>query len=671
MNKNFLIKIFFISLLLLSNMGYSQDYSNTIDSLKKVNSSHQINNNSKAKTLYNLSWYYYASRLLDSSVSYSKQALQFAANNRVDTVVNKSTVMLGAIYTMRSEYDSAAFYLNKGALYFESTLKTSYGVEVSSNTSEYEGEIAKIYSLLANVFSEQMKYKDAYIYYDKSENLYTKVKDTTGLIFNQIAKGNLFTNVKLYDKALIEYNNAINLSNSSGKVSNLSYVFNNVSTVYKKSGDKESAKTYLFKAINMAQQDKKIDLLGDAYHNLSLLYSDERVYDSALYYNSLSLAIFKKLNLLFRENSVHLSRCDYYLSQGELNTAKLCLDSIGEVQESLNAKYYLLKSNLAFKNRNLSVAIDFAQKALLFAKDNKNVDDQKNIYELLYKEYNDKHDFSAALKAYEKYIVLKDSVFNVEKSIAIQKVIVENIIEEKNTEIKLAASQFQEKQAKKDKLIWIAIAVIIGLLAILIIIYLMFKNQKHKTKISKHKIKLVEIEAVAVKRELEMELVKKDADKVKQQFKMELLKKESEEIKKEIIDFSLQSLKNKEFIELTRAELKNIKKSTSENSSINNLFAITNQFVINEQERSEFQKIVEGIQKSFFEKLDLIDLPGGTKLTKTEKKLAALLKLQLSSKEISSILNVSESSIEIYRSRLRKKLNIEQNISLTDYFNNI
>jgi DNA-binding NarL/FixJ family response regulator len=95
------------------------------------------------------------------------------------------------------------------------------------------------------------------------------------------------------------------------------------------------------------------------------------------------------------------------------------------------------------------------------------------------------------------------------------------------------------------------------------------------------------------------------------------------------------------------------------------------QIVINEQERTEFQNKVEGIQKSFFKKLDELHSSAENKLTKTEKKLATLLKLQLTSKEIGSILNVFEISIEICRSRLRKKLNIDGNMFLIDYFNNI
>lgn len=58
-------------------------------------------------------------------------------------------------------------------------------------------------------------------------------------------------------------------------------------------------------------------------------------------------------------------------------------------------------------------------------------------------------------------------------------------------------------------------------------------------------------------------------------------------------------------------------------------------------------------------------------LTPTEHQLASLLRLNLSSKEIAEILNVTAGTVEIYRSRLRKKLTIPSSVSLTVYFQSL
>jgi len=54
-------------------------------------------------------------------------------------------------------------------------------------------------------------------------------------------------------------------------------------------------------------------------------------------------------------------------------------------------------------------------------------------------------------------------------------------------------------------------------------------------------------------------------------------------------------------------------------------------------------------------------------MTNNEKRLASLLRLDLSSKQIASILNISPKSVEVNRYRLRKKLKVDPKINLTDF----
>jgi DNA-binding NarL/FixJ family response regulator len=58
-------------------------------------------------------------------------------------------------------------------------------------------------------------------------------------------------------------------------------------------------------------------------------------------------------------------------------------------------------------------------------------------------------------------------------------------------------------------------------------------------------------------------------------------------------------------------------------------------------------------------------------LTEQEKRLTILLRVGFSSKEISSIMNISPKSVEISRYRLRKKLEIDNKTNLTHFIKNI
>ncbi|MDO9152715.1 MAG: helix-turn-helix transcriptional regulator [Paludibacter sp.] len=81
---------------------------------------------------------------------------------------------------------------------------------------------------------------------------------------------------------------------------------------------------------------------------------------------------------------------------------------------------------------------------------------------------------------------------------------------------------------------------------------------------------------------------------------------------------------------------------------------------------SEAEKIyfeAEQVHNDFSSRLTL-KFPN---LTPQEKRLLVLLRIGLSSKEISPILNISPKSVEINRHRLRKKLNLNKDENLIQF----
>jgi len=59
------------------------------------------------------------------------------------------------------------------------------------------------------------------------------------------------------------------------------------------------------------------------------------------------------------------------------------------------------------------------------------------------------------------------------------------------------------------------------------------------------------------------------------------------------------------------------------------------------------------------------------KLTPNEVRLSALIRLNLSSKEIASILNISAKSVEMNRYRLRKKMQLSGSVNLSEFIRSI
>jgi len=82
----------------------------------------------------------------------------------------------------------------------------------------------------------------------------------------------------------------------------------------------------------------------------------------------------------------------------------------------------------------------------------------------------------------------------------------------------------------------------------------------------------------------------------------------------------------------------------------------------------EFEMRFHNVHNDFYDKLNAV-FPG---LSINEKRLCSFLRLNMTTKEISSITGQTPKSIEMARTRLRKKLNLTNSeTSLTDFLETV
>ncbi|MGC9345044.1 MAG: helix-turn-helix transcriptional regulator, partial [Bacteroidales bacterium] len=80
-----------------------------------------------------------------------------------------------------------------------------------------------------------------------------------------------------------------------------------------------------------------------------------------------------------------------------------------------------------------------------------------------------------------------------------------------------------------------------------------------------------------------------------------------------------------------------------------------------------FKTYFEEVHEEFFKRLK----EKHPNLTPRDLNLCAYIKMNLSNKEIASLLNISTRGVEISRYRLRKKLDLLRDINLSIYLSNI
>ena len=82
---------------------------------------------------------------------------------------------------------------------------------------------------------------------------------------------------------------------------------------------------------------------------------------------------------------------------------------------------------------------------------------------------------------------------------------------------------------------------------------------------------------------------------------------------------------------------------------------------------SMIENQVEKLHPGFLNKL----LVKHSSISNKDKKLCTYIRLGLSSKEISGLLNITPKSVEIARVRLRRKLNLSSSIRLVNYLSQL
>ncbi|MCX6327506.1 MAG: inorganic phosphate transporter [Bacteroidia bacterium] len=205
--------------------------------------------------------------------------------------------------------------------------------------------------------------------------------------------------------------------------------------------------------------------------------------------------------------------------------------------------------------------------------------------------------------------------------------------------------------------------IILSATFILVFIYLFFRQQKLRLKVEKDMLiqqnQLYQSQKAINELEMKTIWMENEALNVKLQVK-----------RKEFIDVALNINEQRIFLEKISSGINQIDKISEQegrSEKLKELSLLIKQKMSFSHEKKEFYLQIEDIHKDFHMKLKTT-FPN---LTDLEKRLAGLLRLNLSTKEISSLLNISSKSVEVARYRLKKKLSLQKDKSLIDFINNL
>ena len=188
------------------------------------------------------------------------------------------------------------------------------------------------------------------------------------------------------------------------------------------------------------------------------------------------------------------------------------------------------------------------------------------------------------------------------------------------------------------------------LILVLLLAIVHWLNQQHYRKQRAELLK---------KKERELEIKGLENQKQLMQFKNQNLQQDIENKNRELGMSTMNLINKNELLNEIKKELvkaKRIEDLKSVIKLINNNLNTTDDWKL-------FEEAFNNADKDFLKKIKSIH----PSLTSNDLRLCAYLRLNLSSKEIAPLLNISPKSVEVKRYRLRKKMNLEHDVNLTNY----
>ena len=197
------------------------------------------------------------------------------------------------------------------------------------------------------------------------------------------------------------------------------------------------------------------------------------------------------------------------------------------------------------------------------------------------------------------------------------------------------------------------------------LIYSTFVYAKHRLKQSKMRFSEAQQKQFQ-EREKRLQTETLKAEKEVISLRNEKLRQEMILKDKELANSTMQMIQKSKTMTMLKRDLQKLSRETKDdlvNTKIRIMVKKINRDIDSDKQWEVFESHFESVHEEFLKRLKQ-EFPD---LSPRELKLSAYLRLNISSKEISSLMNISVRGVEISRYRLRKKLQLEHDQNLTDF----
>lgn len=461
------------------------------------------------------------------------------------------------------------------------------------------------------------------------EELSAEIYESIGLIFD---------NKDMLDVALDYYTKAYNYYKNNDKEKYR--LENSLGIMHAKLNNEERALYYFRNQLKYYTRTKDYERIANSNLNIGTVHLNNGIHDSALAYFNKALQYADKIKKPQQKLVLYNNLAGVYGETGNYKKAifyfNKALNFADETkQDSEKPWVYNAMARLYLRKNEPDSSLFYSFKSRELLNGLQNSFQNKYAVQNIYKAYLQKEDYRNATKYYDEYITVSDSLNIEAKALNVEKLRLEQ--EYKDNE----QQRILKEKDKQFQYILYGSGMLIVLL-FLVILLIRNKNKLSKAQLEKELIELQQRETDAT---LELK-------------------------NKELMTSAVRDVQRAELRDQILKELKKIKLQSSKKETQEAVDTIIKQIMKNSTADiwKEFELRHGQVYETFYNILS----KKHPELTSKDRRLCALLKLNLTTKEISSITGQSVKSLENARTRLRKKLELTNTSqSLINYLDSL
>ncbi len=559
----------------------------------------------------------------DEGLKLAKNTLRLSHELNYDHGIALTNKNLGRHFSRRHNLDSATYYLNESLKNF------------SVLNEEHQIGLVKYY--LINVLFKRGKYEKAHFEIDKNLEYYNSVKKDSALLLRlHKMKANVYMRQTKYDLGIREALSAIDIAKKINDQRELLGCYTTIGNLYNYIIDDENSIKYQKKALEIGRKLNDRAAIATNLSNLGNSHYFIKKYDESLDYLFESLKISEELN-----SNGSIANTTFIIGRLYVETNRVA-KGMDYLNRSIHYSQNIVKNPLYhvwglnglttayIKLNKPKEAIELSNQSIHIANSIGNIDDLYVAYQNKTEALKLLGNYKKALENHKLYKNVYDSVYNLAKSKDIQRLTKNFETKEKEQRIALQENEINLLE-QKNKVSKLQKSLLIGGL-ILAFGFIGFGFYGFGQRMKRNKLEKEKVDA---------ELTFK---------------------KKELTTHALHLAKKNEVLESLKLKAEEFKKSGNIQQGYQQLIRTIDFDLKDDNNWENFSKYFQEVHTNFNNNVKQ-QFPN---VTANELRLMALLKMNLSSKEIANILNISQEGIKKARYRLRKKLDISTEDSLQD-----